>query len=68
MSDQLVTQAATYTTHNKYKRRTSVPSAVFEPAIPAIKRLQTYTLDRAATGIGYEINDLWDIRSPTSLP
>jgi hypothetical protein len=24
----------------------------FEPAIPAIKRPQTYALDRAATGIG----------------
>jgi hypothetical protein len=27
-------------------------SAGFERAIPAIKRLQTYALDRAATGIG----------------
>jgi hypothetical protein len=26
--------------------------AGFEPATPAIKRPQTYTLDRAATGIG----------------
>jgi hypothetical protein len=26
--------------------------AGFEPAIPAIKRPQTYALDRAATGIG----------------
>jgi hypothetical protein len=26
--------------------------AEFEPAIPATKRLQTYALDRAATGIG----------------
>jgi hypothetical protein len=29
-----------------------MPSAGFEPAIPAIKRPQTYALDRAATGIG----------------
>jgi hypothetical protein len=29
-----------------------MPSAGFEPAIPATKRLQTYVLDRAATGIG----------------
>jgi hypothetical protein len=29
-----------------------MPSAVFELAIPAIKTLQTYTLDRTATGIG----------------
>jgi len=31
-------------------------AAGFEPAIPASERLQTYTLDRAATGIGCEIN------------
>jgi hypothetical protein len=30
-----------------------MPSGGFEPAIPATKRLQTYALDRAATGIGY---------------
>jgi hypothetical protein len=29
-----------------------MPSAGFEPAIPAIERKQTYALDRAATGIG----------------
>jgi len=34
------------------KRRTSMSSAGFEPAIPAIKRLQVYALDRPATGIG----------------
>jgi hypothetical protein len=31
-----------------------MPLAGFEPAIPATKRPQTYTLDRAATGIGFE--------------
>jgi hypothetical protein len=29
-----------------------MPSAGFEPAIPATKPLQTYGLDSAATGIG----------------
>jgi hypothetical protein len=29
-----------------------LPSAGFEPAIPSIKRLQTYDLDRTTTGIG----------------
>jgi hypothetical protein len=29
-----------------------VLSAGFEPAITPFKRLQTYTVDRAATGIG----------------
>ena len=29
-----------------------MPSARFEPAIPAIERKQTYPLDRTATGIG----------------
>ena len=33
-SDQLVAEAATYTSHNISKRRTSVPSAGLEPAIP----------------------------------
>jgi len=28
----------------------------FEPAIPACEREQTHALDRAATGIGGEIN------------
>jgi len=50
MSDQLVAEAGTYTTHN---RRTSMYSAGFETAIPAMEHLQTYALDRTATGIGY---------------
>jgi hypothetical protein len=29
-----------------------MPSAGFEPAIPSIKRMQTYALDRTAIGIG----------------
>ena len=36
-----------------------MPSAWFEPAIPAIKRPQTYALDRTATGIG--LQDITDI-------
>jgi hypothetical protein len=31
MRDQLVTEAATYTTHNKHNRRTSMPSVRFKP-------------------------------------
>ena len=50
--DQPVAEAATYTTHNKHNGPTSVPLAGFEPAIPTIKRPQTYTLVRRATGIG----------------
>ena len=53
-SDKLVAETATFTTHNKHKRRIFMPSAWFEPAIPAIERLQTYALDRTATGIGLE--------------
>jgi hypothetical protein len=52
MSDQLVTETATYTTHNKHKKRIFMPLARSEPAIPAMKQLQTYDLDRTATGIG----------------
>jgi hypothetical protein len=48
-SDQPVAEAATYI---KHKRRTSMSSARFEPAIPAIKQLQTYALECTATGIG----------------
>jgi hypothetical protein len=36
---------------HKQKRRTSMPSAGFEPAIQVIKRLQTYALDRMACRI-----------------
>ena len=52
MSDQLVTEAATYTTHNKHDR-TSLLSAGFDPTILTSCRLQTYTLDRTATGIDF---------------
>jgi hypothetical protein len=31
-----------------------MPLAGFEPVIPATKRPQTYALDRAATGMGYD--------------
>jgi hypothetical protein len=31
-----------------------MPSAGFEPVITAIERLQTYALDRTATGIGLQ--------------
>jgi hypothetical protein len=51
-SDQLVAEAATCTTHNKHKRWKTMSSAGFVPAVPTIKRLQTYALDRTATGIG----------------
>ena len=52
-SDQLVTEAATYTTQNKHKRRTSMPSARFYPTITAMKQLQTKALDRTAIRIGF---------------
>jgi hypothetical protein len=48
-NDQLVAEAATYTTKN---RRTSMPSAEFETAIPTIKRQLSYIFDRTATSIG----------------
>jgi hypothetical protein len=55
-SDRPVAEAATYTTHNKHKRRTSMPSAEFEPVTPGIKRPQTYALDRTTTGIGCSLS------------
>ena len=45
-----------HTTHNKRKRRTSTSSARFEPAVPAIKRPQSYALDCVVTRI-----DVWQI-------
>jgi len=52
MRDQHLAEAAAYTTHNKHKRRISMPSTVFETAIPAIKRLQAYALKSPTTWIG----------------
>jgi hypothetical protein len=51
-SDQPVAEASTYTGQHKHNRQTSMPRAGFEPETPATKRPQTYSLDRAATGIG----------------
>ena len=42
---------ATHTAHNEHNRRVSISSARIEPAMPTIKRLQTYPLDRMVTGI-----------------
>jgi len=36
-----VAEVATYTAYNKHKRRSSMPLAGFEPAIPSTKRLHT---------------------------
>jgi len=56
MRDQLITTVATYTMHNKCMRRTLVPSVGLEPIIPAIKRPQTYYLERAAHRISNSTN------------
>lgn len=40
------------TTHKSHNRLTSMPSAGFEPAIPASERPQTLTFNRPATRIG----------------
>jgi hypothetical protein len=42
---------ATYTTHNKHNDETSISPVEFEPAIPAIKRPQTYSSEDTATAI-----------------
>jgi hypothetical protein len=42
--DRFVAEAATYTTQNTHKRRTSIPSTRFEPAIPSVKRLPIHTI------------------------
>jgi len=52
MSDQLVEQAATYTTR-LHNRQAFMPLVGFEPTIPAIQRPQEHILDRTAAGIGH---------------
>ena len=42
------------TTHNTHKRLSSMLPAGFEPTIPVSERPQTNSLDREATGTGYE--------------
>ena len=59
-NDRFVERACTYKTHNKHKRRTSKSSVGFEPAFPAAKRFQPYTLDRTAPRIS------WFVHSPFS--
>jgi hypothetical protein len=44
------------TTHNTHNTQTSIPSALFEPAVPASERPQTHALDRAATEIGCHVD------------
>jgi hypothetical protein len=43
------------TTHNTHQRLISMPPAWFEPAIPASKRSQAHSLDRAATAIDFTL-------------
>jgi hypothetical protein len=44
------------TTHNTHKRerKTAMPLAAFEPAVPGSERSQIHALDSAAIGIGHE--------------
>jgi hypothetical protein len=53
-SDQPDEQTYTWQTHKDSQKthfHPTLPSMVFEPAIPASELLQTHALDRAATGI-----------------
>ena len=51
--DYLVAEATTYKTNTREEHPCF--SVGFEPAIPAIKLLQTYALDDRATGIGWTV-------------
>ena len=44
------------TTHNTHKRQTSMPTARFEPTIPASQRPHSHELDRAGTGPATQVN------------
>ena len=50
-SDRPVTGCLYLTTQKNHDRETSMSPAVFEPAIPADERQQTYTYGRAASWI-----------------
>jgi hypothetical protein len=56
-SYQLVEEAATWTTHNAHKTRTSMPSSVFKPTIQANDRSQTFALDHKTTGITTDLQN-----------
>jgi len=51
-SDEPHAEISYLTTHNSYKRQTSMLPAGFKCAIPAGERPQTHALYRAVTGIG----------------
>ena len=44
------------TTHNTHNRQKSMPPTGFEPAIPTREPPQTHALDRADTGLGYNVS------------
>jgi len=50
--DQPDTETSTCPTHSTHNRQTNMPSAKFEPAIPASDRPQSHTIDRAVTVTG----------------
>ena len=52
------------TTHNTHNWQTSVPPVGFEPTISAGERPQTYALDRAATGTGFNLGEVSEIIKP----
>jgi hypothetical protein len=52
MSDHLIAEAPAFASHSEHNKRTALLSAGFEPTIPAMKGLNSYALDREATGIG----------------
>ena len=52
--------------HTTLIRQTSMPPAVFEPTVPANKRPQTHVLDRATSGIGWNLRLLSDNSLHTS--
>ena len=56
-NDQLFREAATYTTRYKHKRRTSVPSASFEPSILVVKMDEI--IEERRKKRGDEVNDLY---------
>jgi hypothetical protein len=50
--------------HNKQDNRTFVSWAEFEPAIPEVKRLQKYALNRTTTGMRRQVSQQEHIHVP----
>ena len=55
------------TTHNNHKRKISMPTAGFEPAIPSSKRRKTHASDLVASRTGIYVNVNYKEKNPLPI-